>query len=284
MPTRNKIWHVLHGVAEPFRCPTCGKTVFSMVLTIFQERPPFCSRHCANSNPNSIQKAKNTKAELYGSPTFNNREKFRQTLLEMPDERISEWRNSILNSFREKYGADSYMATSEFREKAADWVRRTYGERYDNVLQVPEIRRANEEKNLAEHGHPRWSNWEKGRETCMRNHGVDVIFKSLEFRDKVRAEMVEKYGVPYPAQNRYEFDGERFDSLPELAFYVWAKDNGMNVVRNKTISFGFVFDGREHRYWPDFLLDGKPVEIKGDQFFREDGTMYCPYRRPDDTD
>ena len=54
MPTRNKIWHVLHGVAEPFRCPTCGKTVFSMDLTIFQERPPFCSRHCANSNPNSI--------------------------------------------------------------------------------------------------------------------------------------------------------------------------------------------------------------------------------------
>lgn len=125
----------------------------------------------------------------------------------------------------------------------------------------------------------------------MRNHGVDVIFKSREFREsmfsrrdeicgKRRDTCMERYGMPFKPTAKYEYGGETFDSRPELAFYVWAKDRNMDVSRNRSLMFGFDFDGRRRVYWPDFLLDGKPVEIKGDQFFRKDGTMYCPYRHP----
>ena len=33
----------------------------------------------------------------------------------------------------------------------------------------------------------------------------------------------------------------------------------------------------EHYYIPDFEINGRLVEIKGDQFFKEDGTMQCPF-------
>lgn len=32
-----------------------------------------------------------------------------------------------------------------------------------------------------------------------------------------------------------------------------------------------------HYYFPDFEIDGKLVEIKGDCFFAEDGTACCPF-------
>ena len=31
------------------------------------------------------------------------------------------------------------------------------------------------------------------------------------------------------------------------------------------------------RYFPDFEIEGKFYEIKGDQFFNEDGTMCNPF-------
>ena len=37
------------------------------------------------------------------------------------------------------------------------------------------------------------------------------------------------------------------------------------------------FDGKTHFYLPDFLVDGQLVELKGDQFLKDDGTWKNPY-------
>jgi len=284
IPARNRLWFVFHGMTRPLRCPTCGKTVFKKVLSITQEHEPYCCCRCAGSNPESIRKLMETKAAKYGDPFFNNRGKFAETVASMSAERRSEWRKRILDAFHDRFGADSYMETDEFREKAEQWVKDTYGEEYSNVLQVPEVRAENEKKRLEEHGHPQWSNWEKGRETCLEHHGVDVIFKSEEFIKERAAALIDEYGVPFVPLRLYEYGESCYDSKPELAFAVWAADNGMVVERNESICFKFEFNGKTRTYWPDFIVDGKPVEIKGDQFFREDGTMFCPYRREDCSD
>ena len=39
----------------------------------------------------------------------------------------------------------------------------------------------------------------------------------------------------------------------------------------------YIFDGKCHQYMPDFIVEGQVVEIKGDHFFKEDGTMQNPY-------
>lgn len=44
------------------------------------------------------------------------------------------------------------------------------------------------------------------------------------------------------------------------------------------IQFEYEYDGKKHIYQPDFLINGKIYEVKGDQFF-EDDKMINPYDR-----
>lgn len=41
-------------------------------------------------------------------------------------------------------------------------------------------------------------------------------------------------------------------------------------------------DGKEHFYMPDFKVRDELIEIKGDHFFKEDGTMQNPYDHSQD--
>ena len=59
-----------------------------------------------------------------------------------------------------------------------------------------------------------------------------------------------------------------FDSTYELAYYIFCIDHGHTIIRNKT---GYTYskpDGSLHKYYPDFRVDGKLVEIKG--YWRND--------------
>ena len=52
------------------------------------------------------------------------------------------------------------------------------------------------------------------------------------------------------------------DSTWELAFVVWHIDNNIPIQRNKE-SFLYSFNGEDHRYFPDFLVDNQQLyEIK----------------------
>ena len=44
----------------------------------------------------------------------------------------------------------------------------------------------------------------------------------------------------------------------------------------------YEFNGKNHIYEPDFLIKGKLIEIKGDQFFKDDGTMQNPWDHSQD--
>lgn len=51
----------------------------------------------------------------------------------------------------------------------------------------------------------------------------------------------------------------------------------------------YEYDGKTHKYFPDFLVNGRIYEVKGDNFFRineETGKeeMYCTWRNPEWTD
>ena len=51
----------------------------------------------------------------------------------------------------------------------------------------------------------------------------------------------------------------------------------------------YEFDGKLHMFHPDFLVNGRLYEVKGDQFFRMNEStgqeeMFNPYRNPEWTD
>ena len=77
---------------------------------------------------------------------------------------------------------------------------------------------------------------------------------------------------------KYQYDGLMFDSSIEIAYYIYMKDHKTEILRANT-SFQYEFDGKIWHYIPDFYLPqlDQYVEIKGDHFFKEDGTMQNPY-------
>jgi len=52
------------------------------------------------------------------------------------------------------------------------------------------------------------------------------------------------------------------DSSWELAYVIYSLDNGIDIKRN-TESFSYYYKGQDRTYIPDFIVDGKIVEIKG---------------------
>lgn len=55
-------------------------------------------------------------------------------------------------------------------------------------------------------------------------------------------------------------------STYELAFLIWNLDNDIDV-KKCTENFEYVYNGKKHLYYPDFVIDDVIYEIKG--FFRE---------------
>lgn len=52
------------------------------------------------------------------------------------------------------------------------------------------------------------------------------------------------------------------DSSWELAFVMYCTDNAINIIQNHDF-FEYYYNGKTHRYTPDFIVDGVYIEIKG---------------------
>lgn len=74
-------------------------------------------------------------------------------------------------------------------------------------------------------------------------------------------------------QLRCEYKGMNFDSIYEIAYYMWLVDNNIRFEYEPDMNIPYIFDGKQHWYMPDFIVEGCIIEIKGDHFFKEDGTM-----------
>lgn len=231
-------------------------------------------------------KAKKTKLEKYGDENYSNSEKARQTM-------------------NERYGAPTTLQSEELVVKVIDTKRARYGEHLENI--VSKIKRTK----LERYGDENFNNPERNKETCMERYGVEhpmlyepikcralkkqsEIFEGIygkhywltdDFKEKSSRTCVERYGVENPSQSvelrrrayaRYDYNGMRFDSKWELAVWIYAVDHDM-IIEREPVRLEYEYDGERHYYFPDFRLNGELIEIKGDQFFNENGTMRNPY-------
>lgn len=59
---------------------------------------------------------------------------------------------------------------------------------------------------------------------------------------------------------------------------------GDNVIYTPNCNFQYDdSNGRHHSYFPDFMLNGKLVEIKGNHFVGKDGSFVNPYDHSQDS-
>lgn len=113
---------------------------------------------------------------------------------------------------------------------------------------------------------------EKSKRTCQSNFGYEYYTQSPEYHKK----KLHKY-----KSNKYP--EWTFDSKWEVKVYEFCKDNDIPIEYSPSISYEYEYDGRTWTYHPDFLINGKVYEVKGDHFFRINGStgleeMFNPYR------
>lgn len=149
----------------------------------------------------------------------------------------------MINTNKERFGVEHYSSTDEYIEKVHATCKERYGVEHHSQLESVK---------------------QKKIETCKEHFGVDVIFRN--YRDGPQSFVV---------------DGIRFDSKWEKKYYDYLVRENIDFTFHPNKYFLYSYDGKNHKYYPDFLVDGKYVEIKGDQFFNEDGSARNPY---DDND
>lgn len=146
---------------------------------------------------------------------------------------------------------------------------------------------------------------EKRAKTLLDKYGVDNNAKRTDVKEKTKKTLIKKFGSvenAYKARlenirktmldhygattnlvfitfKKYFFDETYFDSSWELAYYIWLKDHNIEF-KYHTEQIEYIGDdGKKHFYYPDFIVNGKIVEIKGDQFFNEKGEPYDHYHK-----
>lgn len=206
-----------------------------------------------------------TKEVNHGDRNWNNPEKNKETFKQNHDgmtsseyQRTGGYRNECIERNRKLYGQDWFFQTELFRsrlyEKFGEDTAGYGSKRYQNTM-IESLKDSVDPNDL-------------------KNASLSQLISLM------RIHYPEKYGI-----KKYYFDGEIFDSFPEMAFYIYNKDFGIPIKRNDTVCLSFLdSNGEVKGTVPDFIVNGRLVEIKGAHFFKPDGTMYCPFRNPEWSD
>ena len=193
----------------------------------------------------NIEKAKKTIIDTYGSLENFYTDRFEK----------------IKQSNMEKYGVEFNWQRDDIKEK----IKQTSLDKYGMA-----------------NGGGSIESLKKAKDTWNKKYNVDNVFQLQEVKEKSKKTCLEKYGKEYYTQTdayqqsvhkKYLYNNIRFDSSWELAFYIYCIDNGLDIKRCPD-SFTYITqDGKEHFYTPDFIVNDKIYEIKGDHLFNESGEL-----------
>lgn len=203
-------------------------------------------------------------------------------------------KNTCLN----KYGVEFAHQDKDIIEKMKQTNIRIYG--CECVSKNELVKSKIKQTNLSRYGKEFYTQTEeyveRSKQTCLMKYGVDNFTKTQDYKDKQKLTNLKKFGVEWASQSsiiqdkvnetllerygstnrchvkRFRYNNLLFDSSWELAFYIYNVDKGHNVIR-EPIYFEYKHNGKVHRYFPDFDVDGTLYEIKGDMFFDKDGRM-----------
>ena len=183
--------------------------------------------------------------------------KRRKTLQELYGDNYRE----VLKEKREatsfnRFGFRNIFCTEGFQEKKKQASLKKYGTEHPS--QSPLVRSKVKATNVQRYGTEHFVNPEKAKQTC-----------------------IDKYGIPHYPKGVYDYDGLHFDSKWELALWIYAKDHDEEIEREPTY-FTIPFKGKNCGYTLDFRYKGKLIEVKGDQFFKADGTLQNPFDHSQD--
>lgn len=202
----------------------------------------------------------------------------------------------VKNTCNERYGGIG-LGSDILSNKIQNTIHETYGCEYPN--QSITILNKTRQTNLLRYGvQCVFQNEEikqKIAQTNIERYGTDNPMESQIVQERYKQTCIERYGVEYYTQtNEYhttahkKYTNEKYPDMTfgsswEFKVYDFLKEHDIEFEYQPSISFEYEYDGRTWTYHPDFLINGKVYEVKGEQFFRINETtgkeeMFCPYR------
>ena len=187
-----------------------------------------------------------TKETRHGDPHYNNLEKRHATCQERYGTNNAceapEVIEKINKATIEKLGVKRPLQIPEILNRMQDTMELLYDGR--TTMQSPELRKRVEETNL-------------------NTYGTVCTLGNKEVREKSKQSLLEHTGRDHPIVNKLNYYGVSFDSMWELALWIYAKDHNEFIVR-EPISIQYEYEGVVHHCYPDFYYQGQIIEIKGD--------------------
>lgn len=250
----------------------------------------FCSLQCTGKNEGKIQRSLQTSIKHFGKDNINNRNKAKQTCKDLYGEEFfvntQDFKNG-LQKFLDDNNVSNTAQICELMQKSICTKRRKYGNKFEKITEKQKKTVANFTKEK------RQQIQNKRKKTCKKIYGVEYSSQCSNVKQKVKNTFRKNYGVDNPMQSaefrqkilgrKYIYDNKSFDSSDELALYIWMVDHKLAFEFQPNVGFEYQFNGKKKMYFPDFKIGDKCFEIKGDHFFKEDGTMQNPYDHSQDS-
>lgn len=179
-------------------------------------------------------------------------------------------------------GVEYPFQSEEIKQKSINTCIKKYG--VSNVGLNEEIIKKREETNLERYGVKNSFQSEeikhKIKQTNLERYGVEYVGQSIELQELAKQTKLNRYGTLH-FEYKYQYDSLFFDSSWELAFYIYHKDKG-HKIKHEPCNFSYTYNNVEHLYFPDFKVNNKYYEIKGEQFIErcKNGnikTLICPF-------
>ena len=309
VPILARLYCIEHDITEHPRCqnPNCPNVVeWRNGLHRFA---PYCSMKCRDSDPEFQTRKRQgmfLKHGVYNCMELDwVKDKAKQTTKERfgvehaTQSKVIQEKTKRTNE--ERYGVSYVFQSEEFRKKSEATCEAKYGVKHP--CQNPNILERQKQTFIENYGtHPMKTKEgvEKVKQTMMERHGVECAFQLDYVKERLRESNISKYGVmwymqspEYHKKRKHKYTSQKypdltFDSTWEVKVYEFCRDSNIPIEYSPKISYEYEYDGRIWTYHPDFLINGKVYEVKGDNFFRtnESGQeeMFCPYRDEDWSD
>lgn len=276
-----KLWHFLRDNYEKVSCKTCGSQCkFNNFRSGYRE---YCSKKCPSNDEEWQKNRINTCIERYGAGS--NIDKIKETCIQRYGVenvfQTNEVKEKIKNTSLEKYGVENPGCSVESLEKIKSSLIAHFGSvkeagRYSyKIGQLTRLKRYGDKNynntakmkrtKLERYDDENYVNAAKAKETNRSNHGglhnSQTKDWHLSFKNRKR---------------KFSFDDILFDSTWELKLYKFCKENNMDVIYQPYTIDYYDDDNKRHVYHPDFMINGKLYEVKGNHLLK-DGKLYNPF-------
>lgn len=267
-------------------CPVCGKE--TKFLGIQQGYRIWCSNKCHQNDKGATEKR---------VAAFKSSGKCSETLKHIWASKTDEEKQAIVKKVQDsnlkKYGVKAYSQTDEWKNTVPDKIsvsNKNHGEEYWEEQHRQGIIKYCENNNIDYNNYTNIFQIEQVKEKCAATKEEKYNDRHYTNRKQMEQTCLDRYGftnamnchdIFLKTKKKYYYDNRMFDSLPEIAYYIWLTDNNIPFEYQPNIEIKYTYNDKIHYYKPDFKVNGELHEIKGDQFFVNE-KMINPFDRSQD--